>query len=140
MEDPRLVETFAQDVALLWLVGIRPVVVHGGGPQITAMARRLGIEPLFLNGHRVTDEATLEVARMVLVGLVNQDIPEVGVKRVVEPAPRSVERGLSPGNNGVPLVVLAGQTREVIWPVPHDIVGADVRRLGLANSEEITRL
>jgi acetylglutamate kinase len=74
MEDPRLLETFAQDISLLRLVGVRPVIVHGGGPQITAMARRLGIEPLFVNGHRVTDEATLEVVRMVLVGLVNQDL------------------------------------------------------------------
>lgn len=74
MENPALAETFAQDVALLRLVGIRPVIVHGGGPQITAMARRLGIEPTFVDGHRVTDPATLEVARMVLVGLVNQDL------------------------------------------------------------------
>lgn len=81
MEDPSLLETFAQDVALLRLVGIRPVIVHGGGPQITAMARRLGIEPLFRNGHRVTDEATLEVARMVLVGLVNQDIVSLLVQQ-----------------------------------------------------------
>ena len=74
MEDPLLAETFAEDIALLRLVGIRPVVVHGGGPQISAMSKRLGIEPAFLNGHRVTDEATLQVARMVLVGLVNQDL------------------------------------------------------------------
>jgi acetylglutamate kinase len=74
MEEPALLATFAQDVSLLRQVGVRPVVVHGGGPQVTAMARRLGIEPLFVDGHRVTDEATLEVARMVLVGLVNQDL------------------------------------------------------------------
>jgi acetylglutamate kinase len=74
MEDPLLAETFAEDIALLRLVGIRPVVVHGGGPQISAMSKRLGIEPAFVNGHRVTDEATLQVARMVLVGLVNQDL------------------------------------------------------------------
>jgi acetylglutamate kinase len=74
MEEVKLAETFAQDIALLRHVGIRPVVVHGGGPQITAMARRIGIEPAFVGGHRVTDAATLEVARMVLVGLVNQDL------------------------------------------------------------------
>ncbi|HJP65303.1 MAG TPA: acetylglutamate kinase [Actinomycetota bacterium] len=74
MEDPLLAETFAEDIALLRLVGIKPVVVHGGGPQITAMSKRLGLEPAFVNGHRVTDEATLQVARMVLVGLVNQDL------------------------------------------------------------------
>jgi len=74
MEERPLAETFARDIALLRHVGIRPVVVHGGGPQITAMARKLGIEPSFVAGHRVTDGPTLEVARMVLVGLVNQDL------------------------------------------------------------------
>ena len=74
MEERPLAETFARDIALLRHVGVRPVVVHGGGPQITAMARRLGIEPSFVSGHRVTDASTLEVARMVLVGLVNQDL------------------------------------------------------------------
>jgi acetylglutamate kinase len=74
MEERPLAETFAQDIALLRHVGVRPIVVHGGGPQVTAMARRLGIEPAFVDGHRVTDAATLEVARMVLVGLVNQDL------------------------------------------------------------------
>jgi acetylglutamate kinase len=74
MEDPALAETFAQDISLLRHVGVRPVVVHGGGPQITAMARRFGVEPTFVGGHRVTDAETLQVARMVLVGLVNQDL------------------------------------------------------------------
>jgi acetylglutamate kinase len=80
MEDPALAASFAQDVALLRLVGIRPVIVHGGGPQITAMSNRLGIETAFVDGHRVTDEATLEVARMVLVGLVNQDLVSLLVR------------------------------------------------------------
>src|SRR5207244_4473015 len=70
MEEPSLAETFAQDISLLRHVGVRPVVVHGGGPQITAMARRFGVEPTFVGGHRVTDAETLQVARMVLVGLV----------------------------------------------------------------------
>jgi acetylglutamate kinase len=74
MEQPALAETFAQDIALLRHVGVRPVVVHGGGPQVTEMARRLGIETSFVGGHRVTDAPTLQVARMVLVGLVNQDL------------------------------------------------------------------
>lgn len=81
MDEGRLAETFADDVALLRLVGVRPVIVHGGGPQITKMAARLGIEPEFINGHRVTDEATLEVARMVLLGLVNQDLVSHLVRR-----------------------------------------------------------
>jgi acetylglutamate kinase len=81
MDQGRLSETFADDVALLRLVGVRPVIVHGGGPQITEMAARLGIEPSFIDGHRVTDEATLEVARMVLLGLVGQDLVSHLVRR-----------------------------------------------------------
>ncbi len=66
--------SFAEDVVLLHSVGIRPVVVHGGGPQIGDLLRRLGKEPEFRDGLRVTDADTLEVARMVLVGKVNRDI------------------------------------------------------------------
>jgi len=65
---------FAEDVVLLHSVGIKVVVVHGGGPQIGALLNRLGIESRFVDGLRVTDEATLEVVRMVLVGKVNRDI------------------------------------------------------------------
>lgn len=65
---------FAQDVVLLASVGLRPVVVHGGGPQIGAWMERLGKEPVFVNGLRVTDSETLEIARMVLVGKVNREI------------------------------------------------------------------
>jgi acetylglutamate kinase len=74
MDDAALAESFSQDVAVLRSVGIRPVIVHGGGPQVSEMSRRLGLEPVFVDGHRVTDDATLEVARMVLVGIVNQDL------------------------------------------------------------------
>ncbi|MGH9044152.1 MAG: acetylglutamate kinase [Acidimicrobiales bacterium] len=65
--------SFAQDIVLLASVGIRPVVVHGGGPQIGAMMRRLGKEAEFQDGLRVTDLETLEIARMVLVGKVNRE-------------------------------------------------------------------
>lgn len=74
MLTPALLAGVAKDIALLRLLGIRPAVVHGGGPQVTAMAARLGIEPAFVDGHRVTDETTLEVVRMVLAGLVNKDL------------------------------------------------------------------
>jgi acetylglutamate kinase len=67
-------DTFAQDVVLLRSVGILPVVVHGGGPQIGEMMRRLGKEVEFRDGLRVTDAETLDIARMVLVGKVNRDI------------------------------------------------------------------
>jgi len=66
--------SFAQDVVLLHSVGVKPVVVHGGGPQIGDLLRRLGKEPEFRDGLRVTDADTLDVARMVLVGKVNRDI------------------------------------------------------------------
>jgi acetylglutamate kinase len=67
-------ESFAEDVALLRSVGIHPVVVHGGGPQIGDLMRRLGKEPEFRDGLRVTDAETLEIARMVLVGKVNREV------------------------------------------------------------------
>ncbi|MGH9007477.1 MAG: acetylglutamate kinase [Acidimicrobiales bacterium] len=67
-------DTFAQDVVLLRSVGILPVVVHGGGPQIGDMMRRLGKEVEFRDGLRVTDAETLDIARMVLVGKVNREI------------------------------------------------------------------
>ena len=65
---------FAGDIALLAAVGVRVVVVHGGGPQIGALMTRLGKEPTFVDGLRVTDAETLEIARMVLVGSVNRDL------------------------------------------------------------------
>jgi acetylglutamate kinase len=74
MEDPSLAELFAQDVVLMRLVGMNPVVVHGGGPQISDLMRRLGKEPEFLDGLRVTDAETVDIARMALVGKVNREI------------------------------------------------------------------
>lgn len=64
-------EVFARDIALLHAVGMKPVVVHGGGPQITAMMDRLGKQPTFHNGLRVTDAETIEIVGMVLLGTVN---------------------------------------------------------------------
>ncbi len=74
MTDPELADTFAADVVLLHSVGIRVVVVHGGGPQIGDLMDRLGKVPEFRDGLRVTDAETLDIARMVLVGKVNRDI------------------------------------------------------------------
>ena len=74
MVDPALAASFADDMVLLHAVGLRPVVVHGGGPQIGELLGRLGIESEFKDGLRVTDADTLDVARMVLVGKVNRDI------------------------------------------------------------------
>lgn len=74
MTDAKLKEDFARDVVLLKLVGINPVVVHGGGPQIGQLLARVGKQSEFIQGMRVTDEETLDVVEMVLGGLVNQDI------------------------------------------------------------------
>src|SRR3954464_12678066 len=74
MTDPQLNEEFARDVVLLKYVGMNPVVVHGGGPDITRYMERLGMEVKFVDGLRVSDEATVEVAKMVLVGKQNKDI------------------------------------------------------------------
>lgn len=73
-DDRTALRLFAEDVVLMRSVGMRPVVVHGGGPQIGEMLERLNITSEFRNGLRVTDAATLEVARMVLVGKVNRDL------------------------------------------------------------------
>jgi acetylglutamate kinase len=74
MNDPALREDFARDVVLLKYVGMNPIVVHGGGPEITAYMERLDLPVEFVGGLRVSDEATVEVAKMVLVGKVNKDI------------------------------------------------------------------
>jgi acetylglutamate kinase len=74
MTDPELTEDFARDVVLLKYVGLNPVIVHGGGPDITRYMERLGMEVKFVEGLRVSDEATVEVAKMVLVGKQNKDI------------------------------------------------------------------
>jgi acetylglutamate kinase len=74
MHDPELREEFARDVVLLKYVGLDPVVVHGGGPDITDYMRRLDLPVEFVGGLRVSDAQTVEVAKMVLVGKVNKDI------------------------------------------------------------------
>ncbi|WP_051224090.1 acetylglutamate kinase [Pseudoclavibacter soli] len=74
MTDPALLDAFAQDVVYLSMVGIRPVVVHGGGPQITRMLERLDIASEFRGGYRYTSPEALDVVRMVLTGQVSRDI------------------------------------------------------------------
>ena len=91
MEHAPLSRAFAEDVSLLQHAGIHPVLVHGGGPQVSEVSERLGLEPRFVDGSRVTDEATLEVATMVLAGSLNTrivstlvagDVPAVGLSGV----------------------------------------------------------
>lgn len=99
-DEQSALRSFADDVLALRSVGVLPVVVHGGGPQIGEMMRRLDMEPEFRDGLRVTDAATLDVARMVLVGKVNREI--VGAIN----AKRSIAVGLSGEDAG-----LIGATR-----------------------------
>ncbi|MFV8818855.1 acetylglutamate kinase [Haliea sp. E17] len=74
MVDPELHESFARDVVLMKLVGMNPVVVHGGGPQIGSLLQKLNINSEFVDGMRVTDEQTMDVVEMVLGGSVNKEI------------------------------------------------------------------
>jgi len=74
MGDPEAAQDFAEDIVLLKAVGINPVVVHGGGPQIGAMLKKLGVESEFVDGLRVTDKETAQVAEMVLSGAINKEL------------------------------------------------------------------
>jgi len=74
MTDPKLKDCFARDVVLLKLVGMNPVVVHGGGPQIEDLLKRVGKQGTFIQGMRVTDEETMDIVEMVLGGQVNKEI------------------------------------------------------------------
>lgn len=69
-----LKDAFAQDIALLSLIGIRPVIVHGGGPKISSIMEKMGKKPKFVQGQRVTDKETMDIVEMVLGGLVNKEI------------------------------------------------------------------
>jgi acetylglutamate kinase len=74
MTEEALKNAFAQDVVLMKYIGLNPVVVHGGGPQINLMMKRLGLEPKFVRGVRVTDSQTMEIVEMVLGGMINKEI------------------------------------------------------------------
>ena len=101
MREPELCDTFAADVTLLKYVGMNPVIVHGGGPDITDYMERLGMEVRFHEGMRVSDEATVEVAKMVLVGKINKDIV------------------IKVGRHGQPAVGLCGDDGALFEIAPH---------------------
>ena len=86
MNDPSTVRTIMQDVAALKIVGVKPILVHGGGPEINSMLSRVHIEPKFSSGLRVTDESTMEIVQMVLAGKINKNVVSLlctlGVKAV----------------------------------------------------------
>jgi acetylglutamate kinase len=114
MRDEELREGFATDVVLLKYVGLNPVIVHGGGPDITSYMERLGMEVRFVEGVRVSDPATVEVAKMVLLGKVNSDI----VSRL--------------NRHGQPAVGLSGEDGTLFEVRPH----ADAELVGLVGEVE----
>ena len=74
MVNPQLKEQVMEDIALLWLIGVKVVLVHGGGPEISQMMKDLNKEPVFIDGLRVTDQETVDIVQMVLAGKVNKDL------------------------------------------------------------------
>ncbi len=112
MQDEELCASFAVDVVLLKYIGIRPVIVHGGGPQIASAMDRLGLESRFVDGLRVTDDATMDVVEMVLGGKVNREI---------------VERVQQAGGRGVGLT---GSDGGMLRVRPKRLEGGDVGRVG----------
>jgi acetylglutamate kinase len=114
MRDEELREGFATDVVLLKYVGLNPVIVHGGGPDITTYMERLGMEVRFVEGMRVSDPATVEVAKMVLLGKVNSDI----VSRL--------------NRHGQPAVGLSGEDGTLLQVRPHP----DAERVGFVGEVE----
>jgi acetylglutamate kinase len=114
--DKELDRALAQDVLLLRSVGVRCVLVHGGGPQVDAMMRRVGKEPEFRDGLRVTDEETLEIVRMVLVGKINRDlVATINREALDEP----VAVGVSGEDAGLLTVVPRGSGLGFVGDVSH---------------------
>lgn len=118
MISPELQQTFADDISFLRFAGIRPIVVHGGGPQIGAMLDRLGIKSSFVDGQRVTSEEAAVVTRMVLAGQVNRDI----VARINE--------------NGEAAVGLTGEDADLLLATPMKLV-KDGQRVDLGRVGKI---
>ncbi len=109
MGDEATAKIFASDIVLLKLLGIHPIVVHGGGPQISAMLSRAGVKSTFVDGLRVTDDATMEIAEMVLSGAVNKEIANWITRAGAEADVRGV--GLSGKDAGLIMVEKATRTR-----------------------------
>lgn len=118
MGDPAAARDFAEDVVLLKAVGINPVVVHGGGPQIGSMLKKLGVESRFVDGLRVTDKATAEVAEMVLSGAINKElvgwIAAAGARPWEFPA-RMAASSPQPRCSAPPRIRKATSSKQLTW-------------------------
>ena len=124
MVDETLLQAFAEDVVYLRHTGIRPVVVHGGGPQINAMLARLGIESEFKGGYRVTTPETMEVVRMVLTGKVNPElVDEINAHGPLAAGTTGEDAGLFIGRRRPPLEV---DGEQVDLGLVGDVVGVRV--------------
>jgi acetylglutamate kinase len=121
MVDDQLRTEVLKDIVLLEHVGLHPVVVHGGGPEISNMMRRLGKEPAFVDGLRVTDEETIEIAQMVLVGITNPNL----VSAIQEQGGRAI--GLSGKDAG--LVTARKLSAEPDLGYVGEVAGVNVRLL-----------
>jgi acetylglutamate kinase len=124
MVDAKLKDAFAKDIVLLNLIGIKPVIVHGGGPKINRIMEKMGKTPTFVHGHRVTDEETIDIVEMVLGGLINKQIVTLinshGGKAIglsgkdanLIKARKKIIRKMSP-ETGVPEIIDLGLVGEV---------------------------
>ena len=132
MTDPRLGDLFARDIVLMKQVGMNPIVVHGGGPQINRMLERVGLKSEFVNGLRVTDAATMEIVEMVLAGSVNKQlvgyINEAGGKAV----------GLS--GKDANMVKASKTKRTVVDPDSHIEKAVDLGFVGDPDKVDLTLL
>ena len=124
MVDDKLKDAFAQDIVLLNFIGIKPVIVHGGGPKINSIMEKMGKKPTFVHGQRVTDEETIDIVEMVLGGLINKQIVSLinnhgglaiglsGKDGNLIKAKKKIIRKLSP-ETGVPEIIDLGLVGEV---------------------------
>lgn len=127
LEDGRAVAGFAQDVVLMQSVGMHPVVVHGGGPQIGEVMAKLGMQPEFRDGLRVTDADTLAVARMVLVGRVNRDIVSaVNVHAPIAVGLSGEDAGLISASRRSAALGLVGDVAEVNTGIVDKLLAQDL--------------
>ncbi len=136
MVDEKLKDAFAQDIVLLNFIGIKPVIVHGGGPKINRIMEKMGKKPTFVQGQRVTDEETVDIVEMVLGGLINKQIVSLinshgglaiglsGKDGNLIKAKRKVIRKVSP-ETGVPEIIDLGLVGEVEKINPKILIAMD---------------
>lgn len=136
MVDETLKDAFAQDIVLLNFIGIKPVIVHGGGPKINKIMEKMGKTPIFVHGQRVTDEETVDIVEMVLGGLINKQIVSLinnhggraiglsGKDANLIKAKRKIIKKLSP-ETGVPEIIDLGLVGEVLKVSPKILVSIE---------------